>query len=403
MTWGELKPKLVHVLADKKSNATFMRLLTKAHGWLKSSPSNYTFRFEGQTGSDPTGKQDTVLMRVRLVEDDLSAPDIVIVFGLIVAPTEDGTTYLFINPETAQLRPWITTPVSIEPLARSSITPFRDEQPVTPVIDSWIEMVEKWKTFSLKGLEQLLLPAFDDDEGRVSAFVGSIKEKIQHPQDIAVVESHAPRFRLDLHGLAFGSLPNGRANTLNITYTSWLPEANPKKCKLVLSVMLERPEVGDGEMSIVPGSMMVLSEIEYLPKVAVVGLQGALHDPTASEPAAPRDNVQRKFEMSLEVYEWSEVQGLAGYLSRFIANAEAELRLVWDKLTHLTGHLHAGSGTAKMTLHVFGEVAHESSKSFMQVELKYTDEACACGSATPATLDVALRHAWTSEASPATN
>jgi hypothetical protein len=65
-------------------------------------------------------------MRVRLVEDDLSAPDIVIVFGLIVAPTEDGTTYLFINPETAQLRPWITTPVSMEPLARSSITPFRE-------------------------------------------------------------------------------------------------------------------------------------------------------------------------------------------------------------------------------------------------------------------------------------
>jgi hypothetical protein len=389
-TWSELQPKLERVLADKKSLAAFNRLLSKPHGWLAENPSSYTFRFEGQMGPDPEGKKDKILMRVRPLDDDPSVKDIVIVFDLVLAETEGGATYLFIDPEAAHLRRWL---IEAQPTLQA-IPPDSSVPALVPTDPNyWIDMVNRLRTFSLKGIRQLLVPAFQGDENEAAEVVLAIRARIKSKQDLAIIDTHAPLFHLSVTGVyPAGATTNGHAKTLNIRYQSHVPGANYKHPWFEATLMLEHGP-GDDALYLKPGSMMVISEIEHVPAADMTreARASALTRQVLESAARPVPAYARKLEMSVEAASWSELEPFMTGLAIYFPGVESRIQRMWEEMAKL---LNSTSPVETMTLNLKGEISPDILKTYLMIELRYAGGSFVYDETTEGEFDTTLRYAW---------
>jgi hypothetical protein len=391
-TWSELQPKLERVLADKKSRAAFNRLLSKPHGWLAENPSSYTFKFEGQMGPDPEGKKDKILLRVRPLDDDPSVKDIVIVFDLVIGVGEDDATYLFIDPEAAHLRRWLieTQPTVQAVLPEASSVPALRAN----VSSNWIEMVERLRNFSLKGIRQLLVPAFQDDEHESAEVVLAIRARIRNKLELAIIDTHAPLFLLAVTGVyPAGTTSNGHAKTLNISYQSQVPDVDPKNPKFEATLLLEHGEADDA-LYVKPGSMMVISDIEYLPESAMTGeaRASALTRQVLASVARPVPAFARKLEMTVEATRWSELEPFMPGLISYFPGVESRIHQMWTEMAKLLNSPTADYES--LTLFVKGEISPDVTKTYLMIELRYTGGAFVFDETTEGEFDTTLRYAW---------
>jgi hypothetical protein len=389
-TWSELQPKLEYVLADKKSRAAFSRLLSKPHGWLADNPSSYTFRFEGQMGPDPEGKKDKILMRVRPLDDDPSVKDIVIVFDLVLGETQDGATYLFIDPEAAHLRRWL---IEAQPTLQSISS--EPSAPASAPVESndWIEMVNRLRNFSLKGIRQLLVPAFQGDENASAEVVLAIRARIRNRQELAVIDTHAPLFHLSVTGVyPAGATTNGHAKTLNIRYQSQVPEVDLKHPMFEASLLLEHGPVGDA-LYLKPNSMMVVSEIVYMPDAELTreARASALTRQVLESAARPAPAFARKLEMTVEAASWPELEPFMTALASYFPGVEARIQRMWEEMAKL---LNSSSPVETMTLDLKGEISPDIQKTYLMIELRYTGGSFVYDETTEGEFDTTLRYAW---------
>lgn len=391
MTWSELKPKLNHVLADNKSQAAFTRLLSKPHGWLAESPSSYTFKFEGQMGPDPEGKKDKILMRIRPIDDDPSIKDIVIVFDLVVGQVEDGASYLFIDPNAAHLRRWL-----IE--AQPTVQAVQSAHSTAPALatsqsSNWIEMVDRLRNFSLHGIRQLLVPAFQGDDHESAEVVLAIRARIKDKQELAIIDTHAPLFLLSVTGVyPAGATTNGHAKTLNISYQSQVPEVDPRNPKFEATLLLEHGQADDS-LYVKPGSMMVVSNIEYLSDAQMTGeaRASALTRQVLESISRPAPAITRKVEMEFEATSWDEVQPFMAGLASYFPGVELRIRRMWEEMAKL---LNMPSAVEAMTLKVTGQMSPDVRKTFLMIELRYTGGSFVYDETTEGEFDTTLRYAW---------
>ena len=117
---------------------------------------------------------------------------------------------------------------------------------------SWIEVVRRLKTISLKGLGILLQEAFDGQQEAPDDFINWVRSQILLPKDLDWIDEHAPAFQVDVIDLMHPQTQH-RTQALSITFRSReLTVHHP----LIINVYL------DADRMIRSGSMLVLSRLE---------------------------------------------------------------------------------------------------------------------------------------------
>ncbi|WP_144106777.1 hypothetical protein [Paraburkholderia sp. BCC1886] len=140
---------------------------------------------------------------------------------------------------------------------------MRDLNPIQPP-GTWIETAQALTTFSLKGIGNLVVPAFRGSYEKAGEFEQAIRSQIRDPQELRVIDTHTPLFTVSFTGLErIPNLPNGRSCTINIRFRSQIIAVDPNHDVLTASAMLEKPDQQES-VFIVENSLLFHTELHYV-------------------------------------------------------------------------------------------------------------------------------------------